>query len=842
MPKNTQYKSSASRSVDKRVLATPAWAAEHVEANAVREMRSTRLTRRGAKRDAEEVRQRLDAKVAGTTRPNQVLIRSNQTLPAEQMQDFDGIAPDYDMAPATQAEEGEIVESDDEDRDWADVEDQAFVHDLETFARSRWGQQWKTYKKTWKDRKERQMTTWDAIIGTLVDTYLAKQYPRPYPVYPCNEPEPMDTRPDTSGAPDLENTTADSEYTVQVYDLWTLESELTFTRKPDSVSPAIELMALGYVAKTPKRPSVAISLRTLQLLYRLRQRKASFSIEAFAKVLCDYYGTPYRRHIREVVGDAFEIYLRIIRTVDNRIKHALGWDSPDWRMKNACRACGYKLEGEPKLRFSRLVVMDGNNSLKRMRTIDERVAADTRVLNSDYFLPREYVDKYAHEVQRKKIVRPQIQAGPSSDVNDVDQDVGLAFAKNSRQGDPTDGSHEGPDPLAARADPGTDDDIERALADKIRESCVVNWKAAASDEKKKMWNAFEECGIFTTACRHGFCEQLCDMIRSGELAKYPIAMVAKMLDALEEELGIGYDIGCEFEKTMGRTSLGALVKERGLRFVVNAFHGYTHCYPCQLRYHPNIVPGMGLEDLETLERTFSASNHLASITRYASPYRRRLFIEAFFRQWDEDKNLNLGTFILNNVRQAIQIINDGTTKLEWTKAALEITDAEMDMWEKEQVRFFATIGREDPYDPREVAYVELLQELPAIEERRSRIVVAFVSWNPQSQDKETYDKQVSETRKWETERRSAIEQYQQIINEIAALEWELGITQRWTSDHPKYRAALKFVRERTFRKCLVRLEGLIMQRLFELGRLNLPHTSGYSLCLRHTMILTVYRL
>ncbi|KAJ3554298.1 hypothetical protein NM688_g3185 [Phlebia brevispora] len=263
-----------------------------------------------------------------TTRPNQVLIRSNQTLPAEQMQDFDGIAPDYDMAPATQAEEDEI--------------DQVFVHDREMFTRSRWGQQWKTYKKTWKDCKERQMTTWNTIIGTLVDTYLAKQYPRPYPVYPCNEPEPMDTHPDTSGAPDLENTTADSEYTVQVYDLWTLKSELTFTCKPDSVSPAIELMALGYVAKTLKRLSVAISLRMLQLLYQLQQRKASFSIEAFAKVLCDYYSTPYRHHIREVIGDAFEIYLRIIRTVDNRIKHTLGWDSPDWRMKNACHTCGYK--------------------------------------------------------------------------------------------------------------------------------------------------------------------------------------------------------------------------------------------------------------------------------------------------------------------------------------------------------------------------------------------------------------------------------------------------------------------------------------------------------------------
>ena len=81
----------------------------------------------------------------------------------------------------------------------------------------------------------------------------------------------------------------DLSYTVDVYDLWTLQTQLTVTRAPDSVSPALDLMAKGYVAKSPRRPSVAVSIRTLQLLYRLRQRKASFSIEAFAKVICDYY-------------------------------------------------------------------------------------------------------------------------------------------------------------------------------------------------------------------------------------------------------------------------------------------------------------------------------------------------------------------------------------------------------------------------------------------------------------------------------------------------------------------------------------------------------------------------
>ena len=84
------------------------------------------------------------------------------------------------------------------------------------------------------------------------------------------------------------------EYTVDTYDLWTLNQSLTVMRKQSSDSAALDIMAHGYLVKSPTRPTVAISMRTLELLYRLRQRKASFSIEAFAKVICDYYQVSLR--------------------------------------------------------------------------------------------------------------------------------------------------------------------------------------------------------------------------------------------------------------------------------------------------------------------------------------------------------------------------------------------------------------------------------------------------------------------------------------------------------------------------------------------------------------------
>lgn len=42
-------------------------------------------------------------------------------------------------------------------------------------------------------------------------------------------------------------------------------------------------------------------------------------------------------------ADAFDIYLEVIRVIDDRVKEALGQDGPDWRVLNACPACSYEV-------------------------------------------------------------------------------------------------------------------------------------------------------------------------------------------------------------------------------------------------------------------------------------------------------------------------------------------------------------------------------------------------------------------------------------------------------------------------------------------------------------------
>ena len=82
---------------------------------------------------------------------------------------------------------------------------------------------------------------------------------------------------------------APTVWELTVFDIFSLRKEFTVVRDEASNSPAIDLLRHGYVAKTPRSPQYAVHVRTLELLYSLRQYKASFSVEAFAKVVCKFY-------------------------------------------------------------------------------------------------------------------------------------------------------------------------------------------------------------------------------------------------------------------------------------------------------------------------------------------------------------------------------------------------------------------------------------------------------------------------------------------------------------------------------------------------------------------------
>lgn len=193
--------------------------------------------------------------------------------------------------------------------------------------------------------------------------------------------------------------------------------------------------------------------------------------------------------------------------------------------------------------------------------------------------------------------------------------------------------------------------------------------------------------------------------------KYPLSIVNQALDVLGPRLLIGYDIGCKLSVTVSSSRLASKFASSRSRLCVDAFHAYTHNYACQDKNHPNGIQGVGLEDLSTMERIFSSSNQLASVVRYSSAYNRRAFIDLFFRQWDEDRYLNLGKMLFDNYRQALDIISNDGFALEQAKLSLGIGDVDLQAWRREQSEYLTTLGDESEWDVHAIAYVELLHKL-----------------------------------------------------------------------------------------------------------------------------------
>ncbi|KAI0753042.1 hypothetical protein C8Q80DRAFT_1342386 [Daedaleopsis nitida] len=573
------------------------------------------------------------------------------------------------------------------------------------------------------------------------------------------------------------------DFEIDCIDLFSLCSSVTIRRSPQD-SPAVGLIKNGFLAATPVSPTIVVSLKTLELFYDIRRFKASLSVEAFTKLICFRYfvsliisprllltltlvQVPYRRRFRKAISNTFDVYMTLMDQVHTNVQQALGRDAPNWRVLHACPACSYKLDGETPAMYERMVVMDGNNSLKRVATGTRKVG-DTCKFNSEYYLPPDVVERFAGEVKQRQ-AQPHVEVPPDGNQDDA-------------SGDPTDGA---PD-----------------------SSCTSNWKAAAADDKKRMWAIFEETGVFAAACRHGFVLWLIDMVRSSELAKFPLAITSQLIEVIQTSIMLGFDIGCTFKITLKNSSLGTAFEALGGRVCVNAFHGYSHSYPCQLHNHPNVIPGMGLEDLETLERVFSASNQLASVTRYASAYRRSLLIHTYFRQWDEDKYTNQGLFLYNNCAQALDIIKTKRPVLEESLA----------LW--------------TPWDLHAVAYVEALQELRAASEELGKTSQRFLNaapkeytWRAPNAGPTNYYNDAGATARVEARRRELSERVLRLTSEVIALELQLNIASRWQPGDKEYEETIKYINHRKYQQALGRLQRLVIQRLFELHRLNVAQTA-----------------
>ena len=110
---------------------------------------------------------------------------------------------------------------------------------------------------------------------------------------------------------------------------------------------------------------------------------------------------------------------------------------------------------------------------------------------------------------------------------------------------------------------------------------------------------------------------------------------------------------------------------------------------------------------------------------------------------------------------------------------------------------------------------------------RRFLATARVEWAPGVS--KTYDKEAGWTKQHESEHRHLYRKVDNLMYKIIQMEVRLGIDEcdRWQPGDEKYQKVLEYKNTRRFQKALDRLQKLVVQRLFELQKLNIAGTGEY---------------
>ena len=186
----------------------------------------------------------------------------------------------------------------------------------------------------WRQRLTDLHYNWRPLIAGMVDSYLRWKYYRSDIVTPIRPPPlPTSTVTEANSLPPTRTSGSDLDHvihpnaaptpTTSVYtnphslrppdnpgdsprsfdpplpdinieiaaiDIYTLSTSIKIrVSSVGTDTTASALAELGFIGNAPFKPSVAVSIKTLELYRVLRRRKPSFSVEAFVKVISDLY-------------------------------------------------------------------------------------------------------------------------------------------------------------------------------------------------------------------------------------------------------------------------------------------------------------------------------------------------------------------------------------------------------------------------------------------------------------------------------------------------------------------------------------------------------------------------
>lgn len=167
-----------------------------------------------------------------------------------------------------------------------------------------------------------------------------------------------------------------------------------------------------------------------------------------------------------------------------------------------------------------------------------------------------------------------------------------------------------------------------------------------------------------------------------------------------------------FWRTLYNSPLGLKAHENNYHSLVGAFHGHAHNRLCQSKNLSIYVDGVGLEDLEGNERYFACSNLLVASVRHASTFHRWQAIANHAVYTDTFKTYqNLSTFLLNNYKQALGILDTKPTVVA-TLANLGAGNPEVvKKWLQEEEEYLCGLSREPLEETLQMEYYKMLVNL-----------------------------------------------------------------------------------------------------------------------------------
>lgn len=164
------------------------------------------------------------------------------------------------------------------------------------------------------------------------------------------------------------------------------------------------------------------------------------------------------------------------------------------------------------------------------------------------------------------------------------------------------------------------------------------------------------------------------------------------------------------------STLGERAKALGFKSLVGMFHGHAHNRLCQTSHLGTYVDGTGKEDFEGCERFFSVSNDLAPALRHTSAFHRRQALAEFTRHRDNfEMYPNSSTFIVNNYKQALEILGGRPALTAAMKKLKMSSEKEFHVWLAEERDYLKDLKKVPAEETLQMEYYKKLVELQKAE-------------------------------------------------------------------------------------------------------------------------------